>query len=64
MGLLFAMALLCIPLAYAIWDLSRSGPLLPSRQRDVEHRETSASGVARENSPAMATTPPMASPSP
>ncbi len=64
MGLLFAMALLCIPLGYAIWDLSRSGPLLPSRQRDVEHRETRTTDVARENSPAMASATPMASPSP
>jgi hypothetical protein len=64
MGLLFAMALLCIPLAYAIWDLSRSGPLLPSRQRDVERRETSSAGGTREDPPAMTGTAPMASPSP
>lgn len=63
MGLLFALVLLCLPLAVAVWDLSRSGRLLPSRQRDAEHRETDGAGATREEAPATNNAQPMASPS-
>lgn len=44
MGLLFAFALLCIPLAFALWDLSSSGNLTMPRRHDGDRGATTSGG--------------------
>ena len=46
MGLLFACALLGIPLALLVWDLSRTGDLTLPRRQGHGHAPTATAGHA------------------
>ena len=54
MGLLFAFALLCIPLALALWDLSSSGDLTMPRRHDGERGTVTSAGHSGDTGHAVA----------
>jgi hypothetical protein len=62
MGLLFAFALLCIPLAFASWDLAQRGQLKIPERAGPQHR--SGTTPASDDEPASLRTRPEPAPLP